>query len=137
MKASVDRIRVLLAKADKIGDVIAIESELTQREADLESLENRQAALKNQVALSTIAVTITATTPVTVAAVTEQARPQGFLAGLSAGWHALLSFGTGLGALIGALLPFLPLIAVAAVVAIWVARRRRRQAVAPQNPADG
>ena len=61
MKASVARIRALLAKADKIGDVIAIESELTQREADLESLENRQTALANQVALSTIAVTITAT----------------------------------------------------------------------------
>ena len=136
MKASVARIRALLAKADKIGDVIAIESELTQREADLESLENRQTALANQVALSTIAVTITAT-QVTAAAVTQPRRAGGFVSGLSNGWHALLSFATGLGAVLGALLPFLPLIAAAVALAIWIARKRRRPQVTPNGPVDG
>jgi hypothetical protein len=136
MKASVARIRALLTKADKIGDVIAIESELTQREADLESLENRQTALANQVALSTIAVTITAT-QVTAAAVTQPRRAGGFVSGLSNGWHALLSFATGLGAVLGALLPFLPLIAAAVALAIWIARKRRRPQVTPNGPVDG
>jgi hypothetical protein len=132
MQASVDRIRALLAKADKIGDVIAIESELTQREADLESLENRQAALKDQVALSTIVVTITAVTPTAIAAQPVSQR-HGFLAGLAAGWHALASFGTWLASVLGALLPFLPFLAVIAAVAVWISRRRRRL-VAPATP---
>jgi hypothetical protein len=136
MKASVDRIRALLAKADKIGDVIAIESELTQREADLEALENRQTALRSQVALSTVAVTITAVTPVTVAAAPQE-RGSGFLTGLAAGWRALVSFGTWLGSVIGALLPFLPVIAVAAGVIVWITRRRRRTEPAPPNVVTG
>ena len=45
MTASVARIRTLLSKATRIGDVIAIESELAVREADLESLEQQQASL--------------------------------------------------------------------------------------------
>jgi hypothetical protein len=125
MKASVTRVRALLAQADKIGDIISIESELTQREADLESLENRQSALQDQVALSTISVTITAVTPTKVAVVAAPER-HGFLAGLAGGWHALLSFGTWLGSVVGALLPFLPVIAVVAAVALWISRRRRR-----------
>jgi len=42
--AGVARIRALLAKANSVGDVVMIESELTQREADLESLQRRSAA---------------------------------------------------------------------------------------------
>ena len=37
-QASVDRVRALLAKANTIGEVVSIESELTKREADLDSL---------------------------------------------------------------------------------------------------
>jgi hypothetical protein len=129
MKASVQRIRELLARADKIADVISIESELEKREADLESLQNRQKALREQVALSTITVTITAVTNATLARTDAQGR-QGFLAGLAGGWRAFLAFGTWLGSVLGALLPFLPVIAVLAAVGIWVARRRRQH----QNP---
>jgi len=139
MKASIDRIRALLAKADKIGDVISIESELASREADLESLQNRQTALKDQVALSTISVTVTAVLEGTVEQVASD-RQDGFLAGLAGGWSALKAFVTWLGSVIGALLPFTPLIAVLALVAVWVSRRRRRapgpgsQAASPGLP---
>src|SRR6185369_11641298 len=37
-RASVDRVRALLAEAKTIGEVVSIESELTRREADLDSL---------------------------------------------------------------------------------------------------
>lgn len=135
MKASIERIRALLAKADKIGDVISIESELASREADLESLQNRQTALKDQVALSTISVTVTAVLEGTVAQVASD-HQDGFLAGLAGGWRALKAFVTWLGSVIGALLPFAPLIVVVALVAVWVSRRRGR-AAGPGRPAAG
>jgi hypothetical protein len=138
MKASVDRVRALLAQADKIGDIISIESELSQREADLESLENRQSTLKDQVALSTISITITAVVTPTSAAVVAAPERHGFLAGLAGGWHALLSFGTWAGSVLGALLPFLPVMALVAAAALWISRRRRRtaqQAAAGGDPS--
>ena len=57
-RASVDRVRALLSEARSIGDVVAIESELTRREADLDSLTGRLNALKDQVALSTLVVDV-------------------------------------------------------------------------------
>ena len=60
MTASVARVRALLAQATSIADVISIESELSVREANLESLQQQQAALGGQVALSTISLSITA-----------------------------------------------------------------------------
>lgn len=51
-----DRIRALLAQADTIGDVLAIESELASREADLDSLVARRTALRDQVTTSTLTV---------------------------------------------------------------------------------
>lgn len=136
MKASVQRIRELLAKADKIGDVIAIESELEKREADLESLTNREAALRKQVALSTITVTITAVTNATLAETDAQGR-HGFLAGLAGGWRAFLAFGTWLASVLGALLPFLPVIAIVVVAGVGITRRRRQQHRPPTSPPTG
>src|SRR5262249_60272583 len=57
-QASVDRVRALLAQATSIGEIVSIESELTQREADLESLESQQANLNDLTALSTITATL-------------------------------------------------------------------------------
>ena len=58
MTASVARVRALLAQATTIADVISIESELSVREANLESLQQQQSALSRQVALSTISLSI-------------------------------------------------------------------------------
>src|SRR2546423_12035900 len=55
------------------------------READLESLERRHAALTGQVAMSTVRVQISrADAPLPVATV------PGFASGFGTGWHALL-----------------------------------------------
>ncbi len=126
MTASVARVRALLAGATEISDVIAIEGELAAREANLESLKQQQAYLTGQVALSTVTVNLNAVTdgPTT----TEDESQNGFLAGLAAGWSALLDFLAWLGAAIGALLPFLPLFVAAGVLVWWLVRRARRNA---------
>ena len=126
MTASVARVRALLAEATDIADVISIESELASREADLESLQQQQAALTGQVALSTITLSMTAVTDsgTTIEPVTSQQNE--FMAGLTAGWHALLDFLSWIGGLAGALLPFLPLFAVVGLAIWWLVRRIRR-----------
>ena len=121
-QASVTRVRALLAQATSIGDIVSVEAELARREADLDSLQRRLAALKDRVALSTLTVELrTAPGPV------PATPPPGFGAGLDAGWSGLKVIGSGLATATGFLLPFLPILAVAGGV-IWVVVRRRRVA---------
>jgi hypothetical protein len=128
-QASVARVRALLAQAESIGDVVAVESELARREAELDSLTSRLAALREQVALSTLTVELR-TAPVA----DEDERAAGFGDGLGAGWDGLRALGSALAAAVGFLLPFLPVLAVLAAIA-WLARRmlRARRAAPPSS----
>ena len=95
MKEGVERVRALMADATKVSEVIAIESELSSREADLEALLAEQAALSDQVALSTVTVTVKAITDKPVAAPVLSPPPAartGFLGGLDKGWAAAKAF---------------------------------------------
>jgi hypothetical protein len=58
MRASVERVRGLMAQAKDIGQVVALESEMSRRQADLESLESQLAALNTAVDRSTVAVSL-------------------------------------------------------------------------------
>ncbi len=103
-QASVARVRALLAQARTVGEVVAVESELTKREADLESLLGRQRALDAQVALSTITVRLVSPA---AASVGPRSAPRGFLAGLRAGWHAFVRALVASLTVLGVLLPFI------------------------------
>ncbi len=58
-EASLERVELLLADARDLKDVIWIESQLTSRQAELDSLKSQQAWLRDQTSLSTITVDIT------------------------------------------------------------------------------
>ena len=126
MTASVARVRALLERATSIADIISIESELATREADLEALQQQQAYLQGQVAMSTVTVTLSAVT-LPAAGVVDPEPDSGFVAGIKAGWDNLLQFLSWLGVLVGALLPWLPLVVVVVVVVWWAVRRLRRR----------
>ena len=51
-------VSTLMAQAKDVGQVVALEGELSQREADLESLESQQAALANSVERSTLILSL-------------------------------------------------------------------------------
>jgi uncharacterized protein (DUF1697 family) len=127
-RASVDRVRALLAKANTVDEVVRIEQEMTVREADLESLEQRRQTLAGQVAMSTVTIRVSRTD----AALQRQDESSGFLAGLSDGWSAFLDAGAVTLRVIGAVLPFLLVLAIPAVLVIR--RRRRTTAPAIQQP---
>ncbi|MBW0119098.1 DUF4349 domain-containing protein [Pseudonocardia abyssalis] len=122
-QASVARVRALLAEATTIGEVVAIESELTSREAELDSLTGRLAAVRDQVAFSTLTVDLRVPH---VGADDEPPSAAGFGPGLAAGWEGLLALGTGVGTVLGFLLPFVPVVALPAGLAWLLVRRRRR-----------
>ncbi|MFN2495717.1 MAG: DUF4349 domain-containing protein [Pseudonocardiaceae bacterium] len=123
-RASVERVRALLDRATTIGEVVQVESELTWRQAELESLQQRAAALADQVALSTIRVRLAG--PESEPA----AGAGGFGSGLAAGWDALLASGRVVLRVIGVVLPFAMVLAVPVGVALLWYRRRRRAAEA-------
>jgi len=134
-QASVARVRALLAQATSIGDVVAIESELARREADLDSLTNRLAALRDQVALSTLTIDLrTPSTPI----LDDDERAAGFADGLATGWRGLVALGTAVAVVLGFLLPFLPVLAVLFGLG-WAARRivRGRRVVAAGGAGTG
>jgi hypothetical protein len=131
-RRSIQRITVLFQQAKSIRDVMAIESELSRRQADLEALERKRAYLAGQASMSTITVGIERT-PDKKAATKKTDDDDGFLAGFSAGWGALRSFGIGVATVAGALLPWLAVGAVLGVPLLLLLRRRTPH-VAPATP---
>ena len=118
-QASLARIRALMSRATSIGDVVALEGELSKRQADLEALEARQRALADQTAQATVTVRLLgAEAPV------AQSGSSGFLAGLRSGWDAFTSLVSGTLTVAGALVPFLILLVPVGLV-VWAVRRRR------------
>jgi len=120
MRASVERVRALMTQAKDIGQVVALESELSRRQADLESLESQLGALKNSVERSTLTVSLT-----TPAAATEALSNNGFLSGLHSGWNAFTASASGLFTAIGAVLPFAAFFALLGAPIVWWLRRRQ------------
>ncbi|MDQ7810524.1 DUF4349 domain-containing protein [Amycolatopsis sp. A133] len=127
-RASVERIRALLAKATSVSEIASVESELTSREATLESLEQQRNSLAGSVAMATVAMTIRG-----VAAAPPPAEDHsGFLGGLAGGWHAFGVFGGGLLTVLGALAPFLLFLVPLGWLGWWLRRRRRTSSPAPE-----
>lgn len=124
-QASVARVRALLARATTVGEVVSVESELTSREADLESLQRRLASVGGHVTLSTLTVAL-APAPVAAPAPTDD----GFAAGLAAGWRTFVSAGAGVLTALGAMLPFLVLLAMITGVVLFGRRALRRHRAA-------
>jgi Domain of unknown function (DUF4349) len=128
---SIDSIENLLGRATRLSDIIAIESDLARRQADLDSLKRQEAWLSDQTSLSTITLTLSRPVPHGAKKKTEA---RGFLAGLDGGWSALQG-ATVVGlTLLGALFPF-ALLAALAGVPLWIVVRRRRPVVTPAAEA--
>lgn len=133
LETSVTRLTELMGQSASTSDLIAAESALSQRQAELESLRQQLAFLDGQVDMSTLTVNLVEKT--TAAAAPD---PAGFGDGLAAGWNGLIATLNGVVIGVGFLLPWLGVAAVVAV-AVWairVAVRRRRQRPS-QPPSTG
>ena len=133
-QASVVRVRALLGQATSIGDIVSIEAELSRREADLDSLTSRLAALRDQVALSTLTVDISKPG----VPVDPPVAAGGFLGGLANGWDGLRTVASAVGVAAGFLLPFVVVLAVLGGIGLLVRRfvRARRVPAAGSGPGS-
>lgn len=122
-RASLERVEALLTRAERLQQIVWIESQLTQRQAELDSLLGQQRWLEDQTTLSTITVDIERRTPEAAEAEEDD---DGFLAGLAGGWSALAATATVLATVVGALLPFVVVLAVLGVP-VWILARRSRR----------
>jgi hypothetical protein len=130
-RRSIARIQTLLDRARTIRDIVRIESQLTRRQANLNSTLRKQAYLLDQTSLSTITVSLERAKD-TGATTVQHGRAEiddtGFAAGLNSGWHQLTVAAVIVATVAGVLLPWLVVLLLLAPFG-WLAARpvvRRR-----------
>jgi hypothetical protein len=122
LRASIERLTALYAQAKSIDDLVALESEISNRQAELESLEAQKRYLDDQVAMSSISLYLRSD------AQAPPKNPDTFWSGLGAGWDAFVAFWAGLLVVLGVLLPWLVTLGLLAALIVWIVRARRRRA---------
>ncbi|MFG2353435.1 DUF4349 domain-containing protein [Streptomyces sp. NPDC048521] len=134
-RASVNRIRALMDQATKLSDVVALEGELSDRQADLEALLARQASLKDRTGLATITLSLSEA-PVKKAA--DDDTP-GVVDALAGGWHVFVTMLRWIVLALGAALPFAAFAALLALLWLRGVRPRlpRRPRPTPAMTAPG
>jgi len=132
LQASVDRLLSLLATATDTSTLLEIETTLSERQGELESLQSQLRYLDDQVDLSTITVELVSPDDAPVD------RPDTFLDGLETGWASFVGFLAGLLVLLGVLLPWIVFLAVIGGAVLLIVRRRirRRARTAETAPTD-
>jgi uncharacterized protein DUF4349 len=133
LRASITRLLELESKATDTTNLIAIETAISDRQGELESLEAQQRGLTDQISMSTITLNLRSD------AAAPPIKPADFWSGLGTGWHAFVVFWAGALVVLGVLLPWLLFLGVAAVVTVFVVRLVRRRkargaAVTPPGP---
>lgn len=130
LSASVDRLLALLANASDTDTLIQLETAISDRQAQLESLESQRRFLSDQVSLSTIQLNL----------VTEQVvpdpEPGDFFSGVVTGWTAFVAFFSGLIVVIGVLVPWLVFGALIAAIILLIVRLRRRKTAPIEAPVS-
>lgn len=135
-QASVGRLQTLMSTSGSLSDLLAIESQLTQRQSDLESMQAQQRGLDAQIALAAINLTITAPGVVSV----HKHGPHGFGSALRQGWHGLVLALRWIAAVLGYVLPgavaLTVLIALAYLTRTYLTRRHMPGSVHRVSPSS-
>ena len=131
-KDSADKIRALIAKAEKITDLVTLEREYAARDAEIQSMASQVASLKDRAGRSTVTLSIGTAPekPKEAVVVPVKEEETGFVAGLKSGWTAFSDTTRVLATVTGALLPFLVVFGIVMLI-WWMARRRRPARIVP------
>ncbi|WP_017623622.1 DUF4349 domain-containing protein [Nocardiopsis chromatogenes] len=122
-EASLDRLRDLLADAEDVQDVLKVEKEISDRQAELEALQARQEALSTSTSFGTVELSLREPSD---RPTSDGDDSIGFTGGLAYGWQALVTVAGGIAVAAGWLLPFLVVAAVLLAPIAWWRRRTGR-----------
>ena len=131
LQNSLDDLQRFQRSAKDVKDLLDFEEKITQRQSELQSLKAQQAYLLDQTSMSTITVHLS--TPEKYVPPPDALEGAGFLAGLKAGWNALVDVFVVSLTVFGAVLPFLG-VALLLGVPTWLGLRtwlRRRKEAPP------
>jgi hypothetical protein len=130
LRASIDRLLALVGSAATTSDLVELETAISDRQTQLDSLTAQKQYLDDQIAYSTLTVSLA--TPAVVPSVV----PGDFWSGLAAGWASLGAAAAGFLVVLGVLLPWLVLAAILVAIVLVVVRlgRRRRAARVAASP---
>lgn len=121
LTTSVDRLLALMSQATTTTDLIAIESELSTRQAELEGMKSQRDYLTDQIEYSTISLELYSTGTVAPGA------PDTFLTGIVAGWNMLVTALSALLVGIGFALPWLAIVTLAGGIVFLIVRLATRK----------
>ncbi|TFD44754.1 DUF4349 domain-containing protein [Cryobacterium frigoriphilum] len=125
LQTSVDRLLALMTEASSTTDLIAIESALSTRQVELESLQSQRNYLSDQIDFSTLSLELYSEGTV------APSSPDNFFTGLITGWNALVATLGGLLVGLGVALPWVVSIGLVAGIVfliVWVSTRKRKAA---------
>jgi hypothetical protein len=134
LENSLDRLQRFQRSAAGIDDLIRYEQQITEREAELQSLKSQQAYLADQTSMSTI--TLYLSVPDKFVPPPGALDDAGFLAGLKSGWNALQDTVVVALTVVGAVLPFALALALVGVPLVLLVRRTIRARPAAETPAE-
>ena len=137
LQNSLDDLQRFQRSAKDVKDLLDFEEKITQRQSELQSLKAQQAYLTDQTSMSTITVHLS--TPEKYVPPPDALEGAGFLAGLKAGWNALVDVFVVSLTVFGAVLPFLGvalLVGVPAWLGIRTLVRRRKVTPPAEAPAS-
>jgi hypothetical protein len=133
-QAAIAQLRALLSHAGSVGDLLSVQNQINQEEANLESMQAQQRALSRETSYATVTLTILG--PKAKPVLHRPKAPPTLVGGFTAGWHALRVAVSWTLAFLGAIAPFAVVLAVAGYV-VYRGRRwlgRRRPAAGPASP---
>jgi hypothetical protein len=140
-QASLDRVRKLLENATDLGQILSLESQLTERETLVEQYKAMKRALSDRVALATLRVQLSVTPePVEKTAVDDGSTKPTIGKAFRTGWNGFLKALAAILIFIGYTAPYLVMLLIGAAVVLPISRRRRllagqrSRSVAPPPP---
>ena len=117
---SLERLEALLDQATTTAELIELESAITDRQAERDSLVSQQNYLSDQVQFASISIELR------TEGEAPQREPDSFVGAIVAGWFALVAFVGSSVLFVGMALPWLAVAAVVLVPLTWLVVRRRR-----------
>ena len=121
MSASIDRLLTLLSTATDTTALITLETAISDRQGQLESMQAEKRYLADQVAMSTLTLTLVSPAAATVS------QPGDFFSGVMLGWKAFVGFFSWVLVAIGVMLPWIVLGALITALTLAIVRIVRRK----------